>query len=127
MLRLALFLIKRAKLSVQDRNKLVSLVLDKLEALPIRDIITYSPGGILLINGREVDIEVARSLRESAKGALDSKALQIINESAKYQAFVVAAVNSEKDEDLLFGKAAIWFSQTQEKLLKTLAGDDVDM
>ncbi len=122
MLTLALFLLKRAKLSIEDRNRLASLVLDKLQATPLKDVISYDSAGTLLLNGREVEIEVARALRESAKNALDSSALRLITESVKYRSFVVAAINATKSEELLFGKAAIWFCQEQEKLLKMLAG-----
>ncbi len=122
--RLVLALLNRKSLSVVDRNALLSGIIDKLGATPIKDIITYDLEGKMLLNGREVDLEQARILRESARGALNNQALRIIRESVTYQAFSIAATKAEKDEDLLFGKSAIWFGQQELKMLDILAGND---
>lgn len=124
MFRFALFLIKRAKLDVEKRNQLASVALDKLNATPFKDVFTFREDGSLLINGNEIDMETARKLRESARGALNSSALRLVHESVTYQAFVQAAIEAKTDEDLLFGKSAIWFGQQEIKLLKLLAGED---
>src|SRR6185369_815837 len=97
---LAIFSLKRADLSIKDRNKLLIHIADKLGALPFRDMITEDSNGSLLVNGRPVDIELARILRDSAKGALHSKAFTYIRDQVLYDAIKLGVHRAEDEKQM---------------------------
>lgn len=124
---LAVFVLKRASLSVTDRNKLVIHLLDKLGALPFRDIITVDEQGSLLVSGRTVTMEQARVLRDSARGALDSQAFRIIREQVLFQAVTLGTHKAEDEKQMFFARAAIWWGQREDEFLRLLAGSDEEI
>ena len=95
-------------LTLDQRNSLVINILDNLGALPIYDIIDVSNTGQILIDGRELDIEKARILREGAKIVIDNPAFKITNERVLYQAVTMGVHNVENPSQMLFARAAIW-------------------
>lgn len=111
-------------LTLDQRNSLVINILDNLGALPIYDIIDVSNTGQILIDGRELDIEKARILREGAKIVIDNPAFKITNERVLYQAVTMGVHNVENPSQMLFARAAIWYGQRMNEILRTLAGTD---
>jgi len=121
--KLCLWLLKRADLSLEDRNKLSTAILDSLQALPLRDIISVDETGSLLVNGRSVGIDEARLLREGARTLLNSPTRKVIRDQVAFQAITLGVHKVEKPEQMFFARAAIWWSQNEENLLKVLAGE----
>lgn len=119
--KFACFLLERADLSLEDRNLLTSKILDKLEALPIRDILTIGDSGEILISGRPLDFEKARQLRESARAALTNSALLLLQNQILYLAVQRGLHQGDTPEKLYFYRAAIWFGLQLEDMLKNLA------
>lgn len=121
--KLSIFLLKHARTSYEDRACLTNQILDTLYALPLRDIITINEVGQITVHGREVDVETARALRESAKTALSSTSLDLIRSQVAYAAVTAGVHKAEMPEQILFGKAAIWWGQQEKALLELMAGD----
>lgn len=121
LVKLALGVLRRSDLTIQERTLCTGLVLDKLEALPLRDIITSSDEGIL-INKIPVSVEKLRLLRESAKSALSNQALDYIGQQVVWLAIQRGIHNADTPEKLYFYRAAIWFSEQLKAHLETLAG-----
>jgi len=115
-------LLKRS-LSQDVKLKLTTLILENFHALPFRDIITISDKGVLLVGGRQLDIEQTIQIRESATNALQSVALKLINDQVLFNAVSIGVHKVEKPEQMMFSRAAIWWGQQQHELLKLLAGD----
>lgn len=115
------YLLRAVRLSDRDRLKLTNVVLDKLSAKPLRDIIYVNDDGELVIQGKSVDREKTIMLRESAKMALSNQALTLIREQVLYQAYVTAAHSAKSESDLIFGKAAIWYGKMEDDKLKLIA------
>lgn len=109
------------ELTVEQRNSLTSYILDNLDALPIRGIIDINDSEEILINGRSLDLDKAMQLKESALIAIDNVALKLITEQVIYAAIVGGIHKASTPLEMYFYRAAIWFGQEQEKLLKTLA------
>jgi len=110
--------------TVEERTLYTALLLDRLGALPLSDILYQDEAGTLLIGGRPVDIEKARLLRNAARNALDNAALVLIREQVAYQASVLGSTKAQTPTDLLFARAALWWVQEVEKKLRLLAQDD---
>lgn len=124
--KLAIFALNRADISIYDRSKLTNCILNSLAALPLRDIISIDKEGKLLVNGRRLELEEARKLRESARGALNSYARQFVQGQLLHEAIKIALHTSVKIEDTMFGKAAVWMLEQEEIFFRLLAqvGDD---
>jgi len=122
--KICIYLLRSVKLTEDSRNKLITCVLDRLHALPFRDIIRRDEQGVLLVNDKTLDVEKSIILKESARGALQSVALKIINDQVAFNAVTLGVHKVEKPEQMMFSRAAIWWGQQQEILLKLLASED---
>lgn len=118
-------LLKDKDLTMTERTLLVGFVLDKLEALPLREMIGNSSEGIL-VNGRLLDVDGLRVLRDAAKTALDNKALNFIAEQVVWIAIQRGIHNADTPDKLYFYRAAIWFSEQMKAHLQILAQQGVD-
>lgn len=131
--KLVIWLLKSSIITLEDRNTLTTSVLDKLTILPMYDIIKVNENGQLLINNRVVDLEKARLLRESALAALNNQSLKAVHEQVLFTAITMGVHNVTTPEQMLFSRAAIWYSQQEITILKTLAQqnenviDNIDM
>lgn len=99
-------------------------ILKELGALPLRDMIITNQEGILLVNGRPLDLESARLLRESASATLNSKAFAFVREQVLFNAVKTGVHKAETPLQMLFAKAAIWWGQEEDRILRTLAQAD---
>lgn len=116
----ALKVIQHSDLTIDERTLCTGIVLQKLEAWPLRSIIEDSDEGIL-INGKQLNIEKLKVLRESAKAALDNQALNLIGEQVVWIAIQRGLHNADTPEKLYFYRAAIWFSEQLKAHLQILA------
>lgn len=118
--KLAKYLL-RNDLTVEERNDLIVHIMDVLQAIPLEDIVYTNEEGVLMVSGKEVGLEKARQLREHARAALDNKALSLIREQVRYEAFIQAGVKAPNTLDLLFYRAALWWGTKEEEKLNVLA------
>lgn len=119
--RVVRWTLKRADLSPKDRNLLTGMLLEKLHAAPLHAILEVNEEGVMLVSGQPLDIEKGRQLQSSAGQALRNPALSLIREQVMYLAFVGSAIKSAEINDMAFYRAALWWCQEVEKLLKLLA------
>lgn len=118
--RLTLWLLHGRRLNIVERNALSTAILEQLEALPIRGIITNSDEG-LLINGKPVEVEKMRTLRESAIAALDNQALNLIGDQIRWVATERLLHKVIVPEDIYYYRAALWAIEQLRAHLQTLA------
>ncbi len=111
----------KRSLTSEEKNKIVIHILRATQAIPLHAIVDVNDDGELTISGSTLDIERAVQLRESANLALNNKALNLIREQVVYETFVGSAIKSQKPEDLLFYRAALWWGEQVDRHLKTLA------
>ncbi len=115
------FLLGNKELSLEDRSLLTSLVLDKLQALTLKNIITISEDGSVIVNGKTLTSEHKILLRESARGALNNQALNLIHDQVEYTAITNGIHKANNSQQLLFSQSAIWYGQQEREWLKILA------
>lgn len=116
--------LKSADLSIEDRALLTTLILDKVGALPLQDLVLIHEGGTLSINGKQIDGETARNLQQSAKAALRNSAMNLIRQQVLFTAITIGVHKLERVDQSFFARAAIWFGQQEELYLKLLAQED---
>lgn len=119
--KLASFALKRADLSVKDYTNLSRLVLDKSLGLPFKDIIVVDEMGVVWLEDKILDREMRILLQESAKNALNNQARKIIRDQVAFNAIKVGVHSAVTNEQMYFARAAIWWGQQEDILLKTLA------
>lgn len=120
--QLAIEALGMADISLEDRNLLTGAILDTLQAAPLRAILeTDEVTGEMLIGGRTLTIEKGKQLQEAATQMLRNPALNLIREQVTYTAFVLGGIKAEKPYDMVFARAALWWCQECERLLKLLA------
>jgi hypothetical protein len=128
--RFTAYLLRNTKLDLESKNLLTNVLLEKIGALPLHDIITQDGNGRLLIHNRPVELEEARLLRESARGVLNNKAIAFVYEQVQFLAITAGIHKNIAQEDGLFAKAALWQGQEVINSLRTLAqidaGDGID-
>lgn len=118
---LVVWLLNKSNLKLEDRTKLSTCVLDKLFALPFRDIIITSEG-TLKINGRTPTMEEMRILQEQAKAALNNQTLKLIWDEVAFTAVKIGIHSAITNDQVYFAKSALWWGQQEQSLLSRLAG-----
>jgi len=119
--RLTAWLLSR-DLSIEERNLLTNAVLDRQYALPLRDSIQISDAGVL-IRGESIGPEQAIGLRQNAKAMLDNPILKLIREQVAFTAVTIGVHKQRIPEDIIFSKAALWWGQEEDRLLRIFAQD----
>jgi hypothetical protein len=118
--KLACFLLRRTNLSVENRSLLTACLLDRLGALPFRDIIQRNENE-MLVNGVPLDYETARALNESAKAALNNSALKVVWDSVAFLAVNNGIHKAETERQIFWARAALWWGQQERTILEELA------
>ena len=118
--RIVAWWLRKATVSLEARTILTNAVLDKLQARNLHAIINSDENGIL-VNGERIEYERAILLRESAKGALNNQARQLVRESVMALATTRGVLEGDTPEKLYFYRAAIWFGATEEEHYRILA------
>lgn len=121
-IKLAIKLLKMTTLSVESRNLLTSQVLETLGAVPIRDTISISTSGEILVNGVPPDYDVFLKLREGAQLALENTAMQLVWNQVRYTSLVGSATQGSTPTDIYFYRVAIWIGEQERNWLRILAG-----
>ena len=117
------WLLKRKKLTTLQRQQLINQVLASVDALPLHSIITVN-GADVSIRGVPLNAEQSVALRDSADQALHNRALQIVHEQVLYQAVSLGVHQAQNTEQIQFAKAAIWYGQEEQRILKALSSND---
>lgn len=117
------FIVSSARFSNEDRSKFTALLLDRVRALPIKDILSISIEGKLLLAGSPLTVSQIQSLREGAQKVLDSQVRKMIRDQVAFLAVKEGVFKGTDSSQILFSKAALWYQEEEEKLFKILAGD----
>ena len=110
-------------LGLKNRTLLINSVLDKLSMLPVRNIITVSENGSLVINGKELDHEEMKLIQDSAKALRDNRVFGLIQDQVLHNALSFGLNTSTTLEMLYTSKAAVWWGMEESKLIKLLTGE----
>lgn len=115
------FLLRNSKLSLENKTKLTCCLLNKLQAIPSSDIIKTNEAGKLEVNGRELDFDGMKILREGAIMLLDSNTRKFVKEQIMFEAVKIGVHFGDTPERVIFSKAAIWQLEQEEDFIKKLA------
>lgn len=121
--RLAVWLLDKVELSIDQRNLLTGKLLDQLGArTPLRDIIRIDEEGTLLVNGNPLTPYEARQYHEGAKSALNNATMRLIWDQIRYECFKGGVSNGAKPEDIMFYRTALWNGERERFFLALFEG-----
>lgn len=118
-------LLKNADLSIEERNLLTTVLLEKLGALPVRARIMLDGAGRILVDGRPLTVEKARRLQMSARTLTKNFARNFVQETIKFMAIKEGVHFNLTPEQGLFAKAILWQHEEEQKLYHALAGEEL--
>lgn len=124
--QLTLWLLKK-QLSLENKSLLISAILDKLSALPIKSIIHLNDNGSLVINGKEIDYSERVLLKDSAKALRENRVFGLIQDQILHHALSFGLNHSVTIDQLYCSKMAVWWGQEENKLLKLIAEENPDL
>lgn len=126
-LSLVLWFIRRKNLSDKDRNKVITTLLESIDAPPLQALISVDENRRVLVNGKPLSVEQIQALRESASAVLNSTARNLIHEQVRYAAIDTGFLKNGTGDlySQLFYKAALWTAQEEDNLLRALASEDI--
>lgn len=119
--KLAKYLLESGNLSMEDSAILTGTVLSKLGALPFKDVFDVDDQGNLVIDGKQVDLEKAKYLRDSAISALNNQALSLICERVAFLAVSQGIHKAETIPQMYWGRVGIWWGENIKNNLSALA------
>jgi len=122
--RLLTWIIRIVPFSDKSRLELVNGLINRAGGVPIHSIITVDENRRILVQGKALSVEDILRMRESARTLLDSPLRKLIQQQVRFSAIDEGYLKSQDPtKTALFYKAAIWFSQQEDELLRGLAQD----
>lgn len=126
MIKLLLKLLKSKKTNSEERSLILSFLLEKVNILPIKDIITYELDGTVKVNDKNLSLEQAISLRESAVALQANQCYRLIKEQIAYEAIKIGIHMGNTLEQIIFPKAALWIQTQEIELISKIVGQIED-
>jgi len=111
--------LKKSNLTLEDRNAIVTVLLDKLVVLPLNNTLVINHKGIV-VNGKPLEQEVALNFVESCHALKGNMARNIIREQMKFLAINLGIHNAVSLDTMYFAKAALWNIQQEDELLQKI-------
>lgn len=120
--RMVADMLREAELSIEDRQLLTTVLIERLGALPVRARITVDESGQVFVDGKQVTVETAKRLHETSKTMLNNFARRFVRETVTFMAVKQGVHDNLSPEQGLFAKAALWFFQEEDELYRKFAG-----
>ena len=124
--RTTVALLRRARLSIQDRSLLTVVLLDKLGMIPASDIIKIDQVAGLKIGGKPISVEEAATLRASARKVLAEPAWKIVHDQITFEAIKLGIHKASTPEEVYFSKVALWWKQQELELFSAFGQSEED-
>lgn len=114
--------LKKKNLTLEDRTALLTAILDKLQVLPLDEVLSLNAGQVS-INGKPLEIEQFIAFKDSAIALRDNYAFKVINGQVRYMAVNLGVHKAVTLDQMFFFKAALWqikeYNDLLEKVIAT--------
>lgn len=114
-------ILKWKKLKGEDKTRIISALLENIDALPIRDAIKFDLEGTVIIRGNKLELEQAQNLKNAVATLKDNYARKIIQEQLLFEANMLGLHKGLTPEMIQFAKACIWCLENEELLINKLS------
>lgn len=127
LITLLLRLLKSKQLSEADRARVLNSLLASVQALPVREIITYDLDGTMIVNGRKLTTEQAISMKQAATSLQNNRFYRLIKEQIAWEAIKMGIHQSHVFDAVLMSKSALWIQSEEMKLIRNVAGEELEL
>lgn len=117
------WVLRRKVFSEKDGLLILDAALQRIGAFPLRGVLNMDANNRLMVRDKVVSLDDIAMLRDTADTALRSPARKLVHEQVRFMAIDKGFLQSDDPKTQLFYKAALWFAQEEDNLLKQLAGD----
>lgn len=111
---LVLWALKTTKIVGTDRTRIINALLADINALPIKEAISFTQDGKVLIRGKSITIEQAQAIQQGAQALSTNSTHKLIHEQVLHEANLIGLHKGLTPEDILFAKACIWVVLQEE-------------
>ena len=118
--KITIWLLKNKKLTGEHKALITTALLENIDALPIKEAITFNEQGIIVIKGKPVELELAKRIKEGADALSKNFADRIITEQILYKANQIL-LGITTVEQATFARAATWILQERERVIKQIS------
>jgi len=101
----------------EDRTRVINALLANIDALPLKDVVSFDFNGTLLIRGNKLEIEQAQLLKAAVTSLKGNYARKLIQEQLLHQANIIGLHKGINVEGIMFSKAVIWCLQNEQELI----------
>lgn len=112
--------LNNTELSSDNRVRLMTAIIEKLNYYPISDILVVDNLGSAYVKGKKLDMEQAVILKNGLDALQNNFADKLVDDQMTYEAIKLGIHNGNSTEAIMFSKAALWVIQERRKLLEQL-------
>lgn len=118
--KIILWALKTTSIVGTDRTRIINALLADINALPIKEAISFTQDGKVLIRGKAITQEQAQAIQQGAQALRSNSTHKLIHEQVLHEANLIGLHKGLTPEDILFAKAAIWCILQEEMHLRNL-------
>ena len=107
-------------LKPEDRVRLMTVIIDKLNYYPISSILEFDNLGAVYVNGKKLEMNQAMLLKNGLDALQNNFADKLVDDQLTYEAIKLGIHNGINTDAIMFSKAVLWVIQERRKLLAQL-------
>ena len=120
--KIIIWALNSIKIKENEKALITTALLRNIDALPIRDALSFDLEGTIMVRGKKLDIEQIQLLKQGADSLKNNYAWNVIEEQVLYEANKIALHQGITPDMIQFAKSAVWVTQQIEKFLKQITG-----
>jgi len=106
-------------LTQEQHIRLLGILNQSLNAFPIAEVVQNTTDGIVLVNGRQLNLDETLKFRQGISALRDNWAFQLFGDQVLYNAIKYGVHFGKDQESIVFSRCAIWFvTQFKEYITK---------
>jgi len=118
--KIIIWALKTTKITGEDKARITTALLNNIDALPIRDAISFDADGTILIRGKKLELEQIQNLKTGASVLKDNFARKLIEEQLLYECSKIGLHQGVNTEQIVFSKACVWCLQQMDRFIDIL-------
>ena len=119
--KIVLWMMRNTRFSLENRVVCTTALLDKLNAIPSRDIVNIDGNGSIFVNGKAVDKGKVSQMRQQAQALLENPLRQFVREQVSFRAVKLGVHKANDLNEVFFSKAALYQAQQEDEIYEQLA------
>ncbi len=112
--------LKENELTREQRVDLLNLFNKQINAFPFEDVLQITPSGLILANGKVLDLQQREAFITGAKSLMGNYTFQVLSDQIMFQALKKGVHDSTQFDDVYFSKVALYVFDLYKRYLEKL-------